>query len=145
MILFIASDHAGFEAKERLKASLPDYRLTDLGTDGSKRVDYPLFAIKLVHRVLETNGQGILLCGSGIGVSMVANRYGGIRAARVCSVEDARLAKEHNNANILCMGSRLCKPKEMASMAKAWIGAIFEGGRHRERIEMFNSKGEKPC
>ena len=145
MALFIASDHAGFEAKERLKLSLGNYHFTDLGTDGSNSVDFPLFATRLVHKVLETNGQGILLCGSGIGVSMAANRYSGIRAARICSVEDARLAKEHNNTNVLCMGSRLCQPKEMASMVKAWIDAVFEGGRHAKRIEMFNAKGEKPC
>ena len=107
MRLFIASDHAGLSAKESIKDSFDDsWEFVDLGQTTPEKTDYPIYAKKLVQQVLQTQGRGILLCGSGLGMSMAANRYQGIRAALVSCVETAQLAGEHNDANILCLGGR---------------------------------------
>ena len=140
--LFIAGDHGAFQLKIELKTLLAPHRVIDLGTHGPERTDYPLFAAKLVRKVLQTKGRGLLLCGSGIGVSMAANRYRGIRAALVTSLAEAHLAKAHNNANILCIGGRLRTAQEVVGMVNAWENASFEGGRHKKRIALFNDLGE---
>nr|MBP9675057.1 RpiB/LacA/LacB family sugar-phosphate isomerase [Bacteriovoracaceae bacterium] len=109
MKIFIACDHAAFEAKEALKVFFMREKLqvVDLGTNSNESVHYPHFAIKLSHEVLKHPDYcGILLCGTGIGVSIVANKFKGIRAALCRSVEDAKLSREHNNANVLCLGAR---------------------------------------
>ncbi len=143
MKLFIASDHAAFSSKEELKKSFHNsWKLVDLGTQGPERTDYPVYAKKLVQSVLKTRGQGILLCGSGIGVCMVANRYRGIRAALVSCIDTARLAREHNDANVLCIGGRLHKINQMKLMIETWAETIFQGGKYQKRLDMFNSLGE---
>ncbi len=143
--VFIASDHAAFVAKEQLIALLP-YPIVNLGPFDSSPCDYPDWAIKLVTAVLaRAEHCGILLCGSGIGMSMVANRFAQIRAALCRSDEDARLAKEHNNANILCLGARVSRVEEMVSMVTTWQNAEFAGGRHEGRIGKFNFLGAKSC
>ena len=144
MEFFIASDHAAFEGKEQLKSALSDFTFVDLGVNSPDRANYPQYAAKLAGRVSSSNGQGILLCGSGIGVSMVANRFKGIRAALVSTAEEAKLSKQHNNANVLCMGARLRSVAEMEEMVRAWVSSSFEGGRHSDRIDMFNQLGENP-
>lgn len=141
MELLIASDHAGFEGKEALKGLLREHALTDLGTDGPARTDYPVLAGKLVREVLRTGRPGVLLCGTGIGMSMAANRHRGIRAALASSEEDARLAREHNDANVLCMGARKLRPGAMAAMVRAWLAASFLGGRHLARTAMLDGPG----
>ena len=143
MKLFIASDHAAFSCKEELKKSFHNsWEFLDLGTQDSERTDYPIYAKRLVQSVLKTGGQGVLLCGSGIGVCMVANRYQGIRAALVSCVDTARLAREHNDANVLCMGGRSHKVNEIKLMIETWVKASFEGGRYQKRLDLFSSLGE---
>jgi ribose 5-phosphate isomerase B len=140
-ILFLGSDHAAFEEKAALILLLSNnFDVRDLGTHTKESCAYPTYAKSVAIAVLANQEEccaGILLCGSGLGVSMVANRYPGIRAARCLSVEDARLAKEHNDANILCFGSRVSKVQEMLSMIQTWSNAKFAQGRHAERIALF--------
>src|SRR3989339_208239 len=108
MKIVIGSDHAAFDAKTKLITFLENRKISivDVGTSSEQRCDYPIFAAAVCQKVLEEKILGIVLCGSGIGVSMVANRFSGIRAALCRSVEDARLSRQHNNANVLCMGGR---------------------------------------
>ncbi len=139
--LYIASDHAAFTAKHDLVQFLSKqgFKVEDLGTNSEQSTHYPIYATKLCEK-LKSNEQsmGILLCGSGIGVSMVANRYDWIRAARCCSVEDAKMAKAHNNANVLCLGSRVNTLDDMKKMIEVWLTTPFEGGRHQDRINLFS-------
>lgn len=140
MKLFIACDHAAFEAKEALKAALsPDHDLTDLGTHSADSVHYPLYAQKLAEAVLAHPGsRGLLLCGSGIGVSIAANRYKGIRAALCRDVDDAQMCRRHNDANVLCLAGRKSSVAEITQMAHAFLATAFEGGRHQERVQLLD-------
>lgn len=146
MKYFLGCDHAAFEGKEKLKSWLKEQgvELHDMGTSSDERCDYPVYAKAVAAKVLESQDhRGILLCGSGIGVSMVANRFQGLRAALCRSVEDATLSRQHNDANILCLGARVSSQKEMEEIVLAWMHASFEEGRHQGRIDQFNSLGEK--
>lgn len=138
--LLIASDHAAFNEKENLKKSLQKkgYEIIDLGPETDARCDYPDFAVKLSQEVLKTGHEGVLLCGSGIGMSIAANRFKGIRAALVRTVLDAELARAHNNANVLCLGGRISTNEDIFAMVEAWIKATFEGGRHSERVNKLD-------
>lgn len=140
--IYIASDHAAFKIKYDLVEFLIGQKLEieDLGTHSEQSCHYPVYAKALCEKLKDANEftQGILLCGSGIGVSMVANRYPWIRAARCTSIEDAKMSKAHNNANVLCLGSRVNNLKEMKEMIQAWLNTSFEGGRHQERIDLFS-------
>jgi ribose 5-phosphate isomerase B len=144
MKLFIGCDHAAFEEKEELKNYLVDkgIEIGDVGTHENERCDYPDFASALAIGVANEGEKGILLCGSGIGVSMVANKYKGIRAALCRTEQDARLSIEHNNANVLCVGARINSMTEIKSIVEAWLEAEFQGGRHAERVAMFIELGE---
>ncbi len=140
MKLIIASDHAAFQEKESLKKYLEDkaYEVKDLGTNSEQSTHYPLYAHKLSQEVLnEKNSMGILLCGSGIGVSMVANRTKGIRAALCRSEWDARMSRLHNDANVICLGGRVSSLEEMKKMIDVFLSTEFEGGRHQMRIDLF--------
>ncbi len=145
--LFIASDHAGFEAKEALKKAYSSFHWIDKGPSDSNRVDYPFYAQKLCRALLQeqirmkTDQYGILICGTGIGMSMAANRFKDIRAAHPCSAEEALLAKEHNNANVLCFGARTQSVTLRHQCLEAWLDASFLGDRHLKRIEEFNELG----
>ena len=137
----IASDHAGYTLKEALKTALKaqgasPIEWSDFGPSSDARTDYPDFA-KLVADAVATAKipQGVLICGSGIGMSIAANKVHGIRAAVVESVETARLSKAHNNANILCLGARIVSPERAIEMVKIWLSTAFEEGRHSDRIE----------
>jgi ribose 5-phosphate isomerase B len=142
--IFIASDHAAYQTKAALGQYLlaEGFQVEDLGTHSEESCHYPVYAkelcLKMQHANSNQKNVGILLCGSGIGVSMVANRYDWIRAARCCTVSDASLAKAHNNANVLCLGSRVNSIEEMKTMIKTWLETNFEGGRHLERIQLFS-------
>ena len=114
--LFIASDHAGFDLKERIKTLLPNVTWIDLGPTDSSRVDYPDFADRVAARV-QSGGRGVLICGSGQGMAMRANRYKGVRAALVWNEEITKLSREHNDANIICLGARFL------TSASAWAGS----------------------
>jgi ribose 5-phosphate isomerase B len=138
--VFIASDHAGVELKAELKKRLADWEWDDLGPPDTSRVDYPDFAKKLSVRVAATPGaQGVLICGSGIGMSIAANKVRGIRAALVENASAARLAREHNDANVLCLGARFVAPEYAAEIVETWLKTPFTAeGRHQGRIQKIS-------
>lgn len=140
----IGSDHAAYEMKETVKRLLlsEHFDVIDVGTHSPERADYPDYAKKVSHEVVSQNIQGILLCGSGIGVSMVANRFKGIRAALCRSPQDAEMARRHNDANVLCIGARFNTEEEIKNIISAWFENTFEGGRHADRIKKFNDLGD---
>ncbi len=133
----IASDHAGYELKAAIQKLLPDWKWLDLGPLNGDRVDYPDFAQKLAERVSKGEfSQGILVCGSGIGMSIAANKVAGIRAAVVENPVAARLSREHNDANVLCLGSRFIAPEYGAEIARVWLETPFSGdARHSARVK----------
>ena len=141
MIIALASDHAGYEMKMAIKEKLEKegYEILDLGTDSTESVDYPIYGKAIGEAVAQGKAEkGIAVCGTGIGISIAANKVKGIRCALCTSVEMARLAKEHNNANILAMGGRTTS-KEMAfQMIDEWFNAEFLGGKHQRRISMLD-------
>ena len=141
MNIAIASDHGGFELKERLK----DYfaskgtPLQDLGTTGTDSVDYPDFAKKMARHILAKKAElGILICGTGIGISIAANRFKGIRAALLYSPFAAEMAKKHNNANVVVFGGRTMRFDDVVSYLETFLNASFEGGRHLNRINKID-------
>ena len=136
--LFISSDHAGYILKEQIKKRFKrKYSFIDLGTDNPKiSVNYPDYAHKLCKKVAHnTNNVGILVCGSGLGMSMAANRHKKIRAAVCYSPKNTKLSRLHNNANIITLGSRLIKKKTAFKCIEIFIDTKFEGGRHIKRVK----------
>ena len=136
-MIVIGSDHGGYELKEFLKTYLKEkgIEVLDVGTDSTASCDYTDYADKAVKEVLSGNCEkGILCCGTGIGISIAANKYPGIRAARVTEPVSAALASEHNNANFLCLGGRVTGNLLAAECVNAWLETKFAGGRHAERI-----------
>ena len=134
----LGADHAGYEEKEKLKKTLDELGVEyeDVGTFSTDSVDYPDFAQKVGEKVESGEAeQGILVCGSGIGVAIAANKMHGIRAAQAWNEETARLARQHNNANVLTIGARVVPEEEIPKIVKAWFEADFEGGRHEKRVE----------
>ena len=141
MKIALASDHAGYAEKERLKILLRDLGLEvdDLGTTSEESVDYPDFARKVAEEVAQGRvDQGLLVCGSGTGMAITANKVAGVRAAVAWSEETARLARQHNDANILAIGARTTPPEKIPAIVKAWFSTDFEGGRHADRLEKIN-------
>ncbi len=138
--LAFASDHAGFTLKERLKQvvadQFPEWIVRDLGADSETSVDYPDFGFKAGSVVDSGEAErAIIVCGSGIGISIAANRFPGARAALCWSAESAMLSRQHNDANILALGSRLVSEETAISCLKAFLTTEFEGGRHQNRVE----------
>jgi RpiB/LacA/LacB family sugar-phosphate isomerase len=134
----IASDHAGREMKEDLKDYLQTIgvEVVDMGVNDDKSVDYPDYGIPLAERVSKGEvPRGVLVCGTGIGMSILANKFRGVRAALVNDVYTARMAKEHNDANILVIGGRIVGKGLAREMLRTWIDARFEGGRHQVRLD----------
>ncbi len=143
MKIFIASDHAAFNEKNKLVEHLKkNYDVVDLGTHSSDSTNYPEWVKKLVENVRRENTQGILLCGSGIGVSMAANRFKGIRAALCRDEDDAKMTRLHNDANVLCLSGRKTSQELINKMSDVFLTTSFEGGRHQARIDQFNNLGE---
>ena len=142
MKVALASDHAGYTEKERLKPLLRDLGLEfdDLGTVSEESVDYPDYARKVAEQVA-TGGadQGLLVCGSGTGMAITANKVPGVRAAVAWSEETARLARQHNDANVLAIGARTTPPGEIPAIVRAWFSADFEGGHHADRVEKIRA------
>ncbi len=141
MKIVIAADHGGFEMKELIKRWLDvnGHDITDVGCFSIDSVDYPDFAEKAVSLILKGECQmGILICGTGIGMSIAANRYRSIRAANCSNVFTARMSREHNNANILCLGARVLEVDTAVEMVRVWLETSFSGGRHQERILKFS-------
>ncbi len=138
MKIALASDHAGFVAKENLKPLLFDLgvEFEDLGTASEESVDYPDYARKVAEQVAQGQAeQGLLVCGSGTGMAMTANKIPGVRAAVAWSEETARLARRHNDANVLAIGARTTPHDDIPRIVTAWFSTNFEGGRHAERVE----------
>ena len=139
MKIAIAADHGGFELKEALKRHYTSLNFADLGTHTAESVDYPDIARKMVQVIL--NGQadlGILICGTGIGISIAANRYKGIRAALIYSQDAARLAKQHNNANILVFGGRTMAVDDVIKYIDTFLQSAYEGERHQRRLDKLD-------
>ncbi len=143
MKIILASDHAAFSEKQELVKYLSlHHEVVDVGTHNSDSTHYPEWAKKLVEMVKSEHTVGILLCGSGIGVSMVANRYAGIRAALCRDEDDAKMSRLHNDANVLCMSGRKNSIEQIKKMTDTFLSTEFEGGRHQQRIDQFNNLGE---
>ena len=140
--VLLAADHAGYELKQDLARHLTDlgYDPRDLGTDSPDSVDYPDFAHRLAHAI--ENGEaerGILCCGAGIGMSIAANRHAGVRAANCLDERMASMAREHNDANVLCLGSRLLDPDQAKKIVWTFLETAFGGGRHGRRVEKIEA------
>lgn len=137
----VASDHAGYEMKERLKLALKERGLTivDLGSDSTESVDYPDHAHALADTVADGRADlGVIVCGTGIGVSIAANRHPGIRAAVCSAPETASLARAHNDANVLALGARVIDEATALACLDAFLSTPFEGGRHASRVQKIN-------
>lgn len=142
MIIPIASDHAGYPAKEIVKKILEQmgHEPIDYGTHSEESVDYPDFAVKVSEDVNTGKyEQGILVCGSGQGVCMTANKYPKIRAGLVYSADVAEMTRRHNNANIMCLPGRGLNEKQIKAILESWFSTDFEGGRHERRINKIES------
>ncbi|MBN0919104.1 RpiB/LacA/LacB family sugar-phosphate isomerase [[Mycoplasma] gypis] len=143
----ISSDHAGYELKAKLVSNLEKlgYQVEDLGpSNGTESVNYAEYGFKLAEFLENHNDyKGIGICGTGLGISYALNRYSHIRAARVCSVEDAKLAKLHNDANVLVFGGRQTQINDALEMFNEWDKTHFEGGRHQVRLDSLSTKGSK--
>ena len=138
MRIALASDHAGFAEKERLKPHLSDLGIEfeDLGTTSEDSVDYPDYAARVARAVADGRvQQGLLVCASGTGMAITANKVPGVRAAVAWSDETARLARQHNDANVLAIGARTTPPGDIPNIVRAWFSADFEGGRHAARVQ----------
>ena len=138
--ILIGADHAGFKLKNQIKKYFEkSYNFKDIGTFSEQSVDYPDFANELCQRKIEEKLIfGVLICGSGLGMSMVANRHKNIRAALCLNEEMAKLSREHNNANILVLGSRLISYEEAIKCFNMFFKSKFEGNRHQARLDKFN-------
>ena len=136
--IFISSDHAGYNLKEQIKKKFSKkYKFQDLGTDTSKvSVNYPDYAHKLCKKIIKnTSNMGILVCGSGMGMSMAANKHKKIRAAVCYSTKNTKLSRLHKNANIITLGTRLKKKNTAFKCIEAFVNTKFEGGRHKKRVK----------
>ncbi len=139
MKISIGSDHAGFELKQKIINKYSSFKFDDCGTFSNKSVDYPDFGHKVANSVLKGDvDYGIIVCGSGIGISIAANRNKGIRAALCTSVEHAELSRLHNDANVLALGARLTKEQDIYSIIDIFFSTNFEGGRHSDRIKKID-------
>ncbi len=142
MKYFIGADHAGIDIKAYVKELFEKrgHEVIDLGPNTKDRVDYPDFAAKVCENVLKEEGsKGILICGSGIGMSMAANKFDGIRAALCHNEYSAKMAREHNDANVICLGERVSGYGMVEAIIDSWNDSSFEGGRHESRVEKINA------
>jgi ribose 5-phosphate isomerase B len=144
--IVLGADHGGFKLKEFLQKKLvkKGFEVIDLGAHSTESVDYPDYAKKVAKKVLKEKCFGILVCGSGIGMSITANKFKGIRAALCWNTKTAKLAREHNDANILCLGERLLKKNEAVKIMNAFLkGKSPRAGRHKRRVKKMNVCGMK--
>jgi ribose 5-phosphate isomerase B len=138
MKIALGADHAGAEAKDRLVRLLSEagHEVEDCGADGTSSVDYPDFAVAVARRVADGDVErGILVCGTGIGMSIAANKVAGVRAAKCNDPSEAQLSRAHNDANVLCLGARVLDATVLAEVAQTFIDSPFEGGRHARRVD----------
>ena len=140
-VIALGSDHGGFLLKEDIKnyLKLNNIEYLDFGTDSDESVDYPLFAEKVSKSIIFKKANlGILCCGTGIGMSIAANKFSGIRAAVCTSTFESEMSKRHNNANILCLGARVLSKNNALNIVKTFINTSFDGGRHKRRLDQIN-------
>jgi ribose 5-phosphate isomerase B len=140
--IVVGSDHAGFHLKERCKELLADWghEVIDVGTHSTESTDYPDYGAAVGRKVMELgDARGLCVCGSGIGISIAANKVPGIRAALVSDATGARLARQHNDANVLCLGERLVGTALAEDALRAFVETPFEGGRHQRRVDKLNA------
>ncbi|NLA15320.1 MAG: ribose 5-phosphate isomerase B [Bacteroidales bacterium] len=138
----LGCDHAAFSLKENIKEYLTEqgYKVLDLGTHSTESVDYPDFGIAVGEAVASGKcNKGIVICGTGVGISISANKVKGIRAAVCSEPVSARLSREHNNSNVLAFGSRIVAPEYARVLVKTWLEATFQGDRHSRRIDKISS------
>lgn len=143
MRIALSADHAGYELKDQLAAWLAEegHEVIDLGTNGPESVDYPDYGARLGRALASGDAdRGIAVCGSGIGIAIAANRNPGCRCAQVAEPLSATLARTHNDANAIALGSRLIGPEMARACVAAFLAADFEGGRHQRRVDMLNTK-----
>ena len=141
MKIAIASDHGGVDLKEIISNFLKNknFEVVDLGTNDTTSVDYPIFADKLADNILKKESDlGILVCGTGVGISIRANRYKGVRAALLYDDEVAVMAKKHNNANVIVFGGRTMNSNDVLKRIDIFLNTEFEGGRHQKRIDLLD-------
>lgn len=138
MSVFIASDHAGFDFKQQLISQMPDIKWVDLGPKDTSSTDYPDWADVVAKKVSSGEGMGVLVCGSGIGMCIRANRHSKVRAAMAWDTVSARLSREHNNANIVCLGARLIPFGLAVEIIQTFFKTEFAGGRHQGRVDKID-------
>jgi ribose 5-phosphate isomerase B len=147
MRLVVGSDHAGFQLKEYLKSLAAEWghEVVDVGTHSADSVDYPVFGAAVGRKVVELGGdaRGLAVCGSGIGIAMAANKVAGVRAAVVSEPTAARLCREHNDANVLCLGERLIGRALAEEALKVFLATPFAGGRHQRRVDQLDALVKK--
>ncbi len=146
MKIALGADHAGFELKEKIKKFLQDagHEVLDLGCHSTASVDYPVYGAKVAKAVLQGEAErGILVCGTGLGMSMVANRFPGIRAALCHELFTARMSRLHNDANVLVLGGRVIGDVLALEMVKVFLETPFEGGRHLRRVNQIDELSER--
>jgi len=137
----LAADHAGFELKDQLKGEIEElgYDVLDLGTSGPESVDYPDFGHAAGEAIADGRAKiGVIVCGSGIGISIAANRHAGVRAALCHDGLTARLSRQHNDANVLALGARIIGVETALDAVRAFLSTEFEGGRHQRRVTKLN-------
>ena len=142
MLIAVGADHAGYRFKQEIASWLGErgYEVFDLGTHGPERVDYPDFGAAVGRAVADGSASlGVCVCGSGIGIAMAANKVKGVRAAVVHDAASAQLSRRHNDANVICFGERLLALDTVLEALEAFLGAEFEGGRHKERVEKLDA------
>ena len=148
MKIVIGSDHRGVEIKRRIIDTLRSmqHEVLDIGTEGAESVDYPDFAYEVAKRVSKNEmDRGLLICGTGIGMSMAANKVRGVRAAACQDTLTAEMSRRHNDANVLCLSADLVGEDQMAQMIRIWLDTPFEGGRHARRVEKIAKIEAEQC
>ena len=146
MKIAIAADHAAFIVKEKIITHLKTKGLEveDLGTNSNDSVDYPLYGQKVAQSILRGDCErGIIICGTGIGISIAANRFKNIRAALCTSKIHAEMARKHNNSNVLALGARITEIETIKDIVDVWLNTIFEGGRHQNRLDLIDGSGNE--
>lgn len=141
MKIYIGSDHGGYSLKEKIKEVFTPlgYEFEDMGTNSEESCDYPIYAKKVGEQVVKTGDRGILVCGTGIGMSIAANKIKGVRASHCTDTFSARMTREHNNSNILCLGERITGQDLALDIVKVWLEASFSNGeRHTHRLDLIS-------
>ncbi|MDZ4167688.1 MAG: ribose 5-phosphate isomerase B [Coriobacteriia bacterium] len=142
MRIHIGADHAGFELKERVRQTLDDlgHEVVDVGTHGEESVDYPDYAAAVAHAVADGEADfGVLVCGTGLGMAIAANKVPGVRAVQISDPGMARMARLHNDANVVTLPGRHIGPEVAAEIVRAFVGTAFEGGRHQRRVDKIGA------